>query len=386
MKKNCIICDAEFEGRPDRKYCGDECRVLARRQRRKRPLMEKNCVYCDIKFPTNQVFAKYCGDECLAASLSCTICPHVGKDSHELKRHIRRRHTPIPCRGCSKDFTKHEANTVGEFCSPECRKENKTNWSKEYAQKPEVKHRMKLNARKYVARRKAENPEWGLAPLIEKPCRYCGTEIEARGHSNRTLFCDDVCQAKHSRQYQDNKLREYREATLERMSEITCIVCGDTKLTYHSHTKFCSKKCRAKHENSQPKSKARKLKWQREQRKDPNSWFNQTMQTIANRIRGQVRQALKCRGFKKTNKTFLLLGYTKYELKEHLESYFTEESGYTWDNMSKWHIDHIRPIASFDFDSTDHPDFKKCWALNNLQPLWAADNMSKGNKWDGVVA
>jgi len=23
--------------------------------------------------------------------------------------------------------------------------------------------------------------------------------------------------------------------------------------------------------------------------------------------------------------------------------------------------------------------------LNNLQPLWAADNMSKGAKWDGII-
>ena len=77
------------------------------------------------------------------------------------------------------------------------------------------------------------------------------------------------------------------------------------------------------------------------------------------------------------------MGYTKYELKEHLESQFT--GGMSWDNMNEWHIDHIRPVSSFDFDSTEHPDFKKCWALNNLQPLWAEDNLRKNDKWDGVV-
>tara|TARA_R100001443_G_scaffold668_2_gene2655 strand:+ start:568 stop:858 length:291 start_codon:yes stop_codon:yes gene_type:complete len=94
---------------------------------------------------------------------------------------------------------------------------------------------------------------------------------------------------------------------------------------------------------------------------------------------------LKKGGIVKSGRTFDLLGYSPEELFTHFESYFTEENGYTWDNIDEWHIDHIRPVASFNYDSTDHPDFKKCWALNNLQPLWAFDNMSKGDKWDGVV-
>jgi hypothetical protein len=95
-----------------------------------------------------------------------------------------------------------------------------------------------------------------------------------------------------------------------------------------------------------------------------------------------VRKSLKYVGVKKNNRTFSLLGYTKYELKAHLESQFTE--GMSWDNMHLWHIDHIRPVASFDFDSTDHPEFKECWALKNLQPLWAKDNMSKAAKWNEI--
>jgi hypothetical protein len=52
----------------------------------------------------------------------------------------------------------------------------------------------------------------------------------------------------------------------------------------------------------------------------------------------------------------------------------------TWENYGKWHIDHKRPIASFNFTSYEDPEFKECWALNNLQPMWAKENMSKGNK------
>ena len=78
-----------------------------------------------------------------------------------------------------------------------------------------------------------------------------------------------------------------------------------------------------------------------------------------------------------------MLGYSADDLKTHLETQFAD--GMSWDNMSEWHIDHIRPVASFNFDSTEHPDFKKCWALNNLQPLWAKDNLRKGDKWDGII-
>ena len=103
---------------------------------------------------------------------------------------------------------------------------------------------------------------------------------------------------------------------------------------------------------------------------------------IAARFRILVNHALKTKGGRKTNKTFAALGYTKENLKTRIESQFTE--GMSWDNMHLWHLDHIRPVASFDFDSTDHPEFKECWALENLQPLWAKDNLSKGAKWNGI--
>ena len=71
--------------------------------------------------------------------------------------------------------------------------------------------------------------------------------------------------------------------------------------------------------------------------------------------------------------TLKFLGYTERELIEHLESKF--EDGMNWENYgSYWHIDHIIPQSWF---------IKKCWSLENLQPLKAFDNMSKGNKWAG---
>jgi len=75
-----------------------------------------------------------------------------------------------------------------------------------------------------------------------------------------------------------------------------------------------------------------------------------------------------------------ILGYTFEELKQHLESLF--QKGMNWDNYGfyGWHIDHKLPISSFNFEFTTDEEFKECWGLNNLQPLWAKDNLSKGAK------
>ncbi|MFA5567980.1 MAG: hypothetical protein WC972_04955 [Trueperaceae bacterium] len=71
---------------------------------------------------------------------------------------------------------------------------------------------------------------------------------------------------------------------------------------------------------------------------------------------------------------FSRLGYSAGALVAHLEARF--QPGMSWANYGRWHVDHIRPCASFDL--TDPAEFEWCWSLENLQPLWAADNIAKG--------
>lgn len=73
-----------------------------------------------------------------------------------------------------------------------------------------------------------------------------------------------------------------------------------------------------------------------------------------------------------------LVGYTLEELMGHLEAAFSP--GMTWENRGSkgWHIDHIKPIASFSFTSPNDVAFRECWAIENLQPLWWRDNLKKG--------
>lgn len=73
-----------------------------------------------------------------------------------------------------------------------------------------------------------------------------------------------------------------------------------------------------------------------------------------------------------------LLGYSCQELRAHLERQFTGSLG--WGNYgSEWHIDHIRPVSSFDFGS-DPNAIRECWSLTNLRPLAVEENLRKGAK------
>jgi hypothetical protein len=76
----------------------------------------------------------------------------------------------------------------------------------------------------------------------------------------------------------------------------------------------------------------------------------------------------------KTNSTSSILGYDANKFRERIEFNFKE--GMNWNNHGKWHIDHKKPISKFE----EGTPANIVNALCNLQPLWAKDNLSKGNK------
>jgi hypothetical protein len=93
--------------------------------------------------------------------------------------------------------------------------------------------------------------------------------------------------------------------------------------------------------------------------------------------RRRIIRVLKRSGLSKTRKFVELVGMTPSELMNYLEAMFTD--GMTWDNYGKWHLDHIRPCASFDL--SDPEQQRACFNYANLQPLWAKDNLIKGATW-----
>ena len=91
----------------------------------------------------------------------------------------------------------------------------------------------------------------------------------------------------------------------------------------------------------------------------------------------RMRDAL--RGNKSGRHWETIVGYTLSDLMRHIEALFSP--GMSWDNFGEWHIDHVKPQALFRYESSDDAEFHECWALPNLQPLWAHDNLVKGARY-----
>ncbi len=105
---------------------------------------------------------------------------------------------------------------------------------------------------------------------------------------------------------------------------------------------------------------------------------------LYHRMSQSVRSALF--GSKRKCKWENLLGYSVQELKAHLESQFTE--GMTWDKFfgGGIHIDHVIPRMNFNYVSSNDLQFKQCWALSNLRPIWPKENSVSGARarWNRV--
>lgn len=75
--------------------------------------------------------------------------------------------------------------------------------------------------------------------------------------------------------------------------------------------------------------------------------------------------------------SFSMAGCSVEFLRSYIENKF--EQGMSWSNYGKWHVDHIRPCASFDLSQKDQ--MLECFNWRNLQPMWASQNISKGSKY-----
>jgi gas vesicle protein len=101
---------------------------------------------------------------------------------------------------------------------------------------------------------------------------------------------------------------------------------------------------------------------------------------LINNFRTAIYQVLKENNVKKNGHYFDILKYSPEDLIVHLEKQFDERM--SWDNYGEWHVDHIKPISSFNIQEIGDNEFIECWSLNNLQPLWGDENIRKSNKLD----
>jgi hypothetical protein len=148
------------------------------------------------------------------------------------------------------------------------------------------------------------------------------------------------------------------------------------------------KRWEAKNGSKERNKRINKKRWEKygrteEYRKRRREYYqNNELARMKNNVSRSIRSALQNQGAKKDYKTFQALSYTPQELKEHIENQFSEKMN--WDNYGDyWHIDHIIPQAALPYESIEDENFQKCWALENLRPLEATENMSKGSLYEG---
>jgi hypothetical protein len=110
-----------------------------------------------------------------------------------------------------------------------------------------------------------------------------------------------------------------------------------------------------------------------ENRDKRREYMSQPQMRLHSNVSRAIRAALKLN--KAGRRWESLVGYSRADLVAHLERQFVD--GMSWENYGKWEIDHIRPRVSFAFMAAEDPQFRECWALANLQPLWMRDNRSK---------
>mgnify|MGYP001820701080 CR=1 FL=1 len=145
-----------------------------------------------------------------------------------------------------------------------------------------------------------------------------------------------------------------------------------------------SKRRRERYANNRERELAVNRKWA-EQNKDRIREISRKYQQHQrdNTINYKLRCNLKNRIYDavknntKSKRTMELLGCSIEYLKQYLFEQF--QDGMSWDNYGEWHIDHIRPCASFDL--SDPKQQQACFHYTNLQPLWAIDNLKKQDKW-----
>jgi len=203
--------------------------------------------------------------------------------------------------------------------------------------------------------------------------KYCCTNCKTRTN-NRKYRSEN-------REQYNLKLKEYYRIHKENIKEQRKEYIKNYKIKNLKKLKEYHKEYRLKNKDKikeyyiKNKKKINKLSEQRKQERlktEPELKMRLIMKNMVRRVLGKMK------GGKSSSK---VLGYTKEDLIAHIESNFQE--GMSWDNYGEWHIDHKIPLVSFTFISNNEIDYeivKKANSLENLQPLWAIDNLRKGRK------
>lgn len=156
---------------------------------------------------------------------------------------------------------------------------------------------------------------------------------------------------------------------------------------------------KAYYEKNKEKIKKRSREYSKNNRKQINKYKQDRMNTdvfyrLSHYVSTSINKKLKVNNGSKNNKSInYYLPYSIDQLKLHIEALFEpwmnwENHGAynvnTWDDNDPatwtWNIDHIIPQSHLPYSSMEDENFRKCWALDNLRPLSAKQNVLDKNR------
>jgi hypothetical protein len=190
----------------------------------------------------------------------------------------------------------------------------------------------------------------------------------------------DKCMAAHRKYYEKNreanliKFKAYRDRTKEER-------LPERRKWWSENSKKMSEERKAAYAANPDKYRKQKLDWyyanhEKNKKSMTDKYANDPRHKISARVRVGIYKSIKEN--KAGRHWESLVDYTLGDLMKHLSKQF--QPGMSWDNMGEWHIDHIIPITAFSFSKSEDLHFQEAWALKNLRPLWAVDNLKKKNK------
>jgi hypothetical protein len=235
--------------------------------------------------------------------------------------------------------------------------------------------------------KKIENIKTSLT-VKEKVCKTC-SKLKAISEFNKRSLNNDgyldhcrECYSKVRKIVKDGKDEHILQIIVEKKKCDTCLVIKDisdfkeTAIAIDGHYNKC-KSCWKPIEWNKEKQHASekryvqnnpekmKLKWQKDGFK--------INRRIRDSLNHRIKDALSSISSQKLHKTMEYVGCDKDLLKKWFQYLF--EKGMTFDNYGEWHIDHVKPCASFNLENED--EIKECFNWKNLRPCWKEENLKK---------
>ncbi|MEK6878166.1 MAG: hypothetical protein AABY22_01085 [Nanoarchaeota archaeon] len=246
------------------------------------------------------------------------------------------------CKECRKKYNKEWRNENKEYIK-KCRKIYYIN-NKEKIQLSQKKWQESLGEKYKEKERKRSREKYWHDPIKSRKKQKIRDKRYKEKHGNKKVLL-----AKERRNKNPEKFRQYQRDYKVKNKE----KCHNYSVEWRN------------------KNREKIRQYDRKKLKTPNGKLDSIM-------RGGIRKDLVSRGTSKNNKKWEdLVGYTKEELLKRLISKFTK--GMTIEKLINGEIviDHIIPRVSFIYSSYENEQFKACWSLNNLQPMWHIKNSTK---------